>query len=356
MPGIATLTATAGMQSVQAKVYVQGTTVGPQTYAHQNPFPTGNDLLGGALAGPFGTVYAGGNGTVLVEDAMGAWSRVFSTPALNLKAVGGTSLTNAVAVGQANGAGVLVEFKGTTMAPAVRLFQPTAISDLSQLWFDGTHGMGVGAGNEVVIRRNGAWTTEYHPSFETLLSVIGDGNGGFTVVGDLGSIYRWDPVRRVWDSLFDTRLAVKLDAAQLVNFSGEAWAVGGNRLWHFTGLGWDAESPARHPGAGEGDLAGCVRLARGGGRRGEAGDGPTDPRGQGPGAGARERAGGRRRRERGGVDELPPARAAGAAQHLRGRAQLDRGPGGGRLRRGLGVEQRHRRLQRALARLPGRRL
>lgn len=247
-PGIATLTATAGMQSVQAKIYVQGTTVGPSTYAHQNPFPTGNDLYGGAIAGSFGTVYAGGNGTVLVEDAVGAWTRAFSTPALTLKAVGGTSLTNAVAVGQANGAGVLVEFKGTGMAPAMRVFQPTVISDLSQLWFDGTHGMGVGTGNEVVIRRNGAWTTEYHPSFEALLSVIGDGNGGFTVVGDLGSIYRWDPVRRVWDSLFDTRLAVKLDAAQLVAFSGEAWAVGGNRLWHFTGAGWEAEALPSTPG------------------------------------------------------------------------------------------------------------
>ena len=99
-------------------------------------------------------------------------------------------------IGQSNGAGVLVEFKGSTMAPAMRIFQSTAISDLSQLWFDGTHGMGVGTGNEVVIRRNGAWTTEYHPSFEALLSVTGDGNGGFTVVGDLGSIYRWAPARR----------------------------------------------------------------------------------------------------------------------------------------------------------------
>ena len=53
---------------------------------------------------------------------------------------------------------------------------------------------------------------------------------------------RWDPARKVWDSLYDTRLAVKLDAAQLVDFSGEAWAVGGNRVWHFTGAGWVAES------------------------------------------------------------------------------------------------------------------
>lgn len=242
-PGIATLTATSGMQSASAKIYVQGTTVGPGTFSHQNPFPTGNDLFGGALApGGLGTVYAGGNGTVLVESALGTWTRAFSTPALALKAVGGTSLTDAVAIGQANGAGVLVEFKGATMAPAVRVFQPTQISDLTQLWFDGTHGMGVGSGNEVVIRRNGAWTTEYHPSFEALLSVIGDGLGGFTVVGDLGSIYRWDPTRRVWDSLFDTRLAVKLEAAQLLTVTGEAWAVGGNRLWHFTGAGWAAES------------------------------------------------------------------------------------------------------------------
>ncbi len=242
-PGVATLTARAGSQSITAKVLVRGATVGPGTFEHENPFPTGNDLFGGAFApGNFGTVYAGGNGTVLVEDAVGAWTRAFSAPGVTFKAVGGTSLNNAVAIGQSNGAGVLLEFKGT-MAPLVRIFQPTAISDLTALWFDGTHGMGVGTGNEVVIRRNGQWTTEYHPSFEALLSVIGDGLGGFVVVGDLGSIYRWDPTRKVWDSLYDTRLAVKLDAAQLVDVAtGEAWAVGANRLWHFTGAAWVAEN------------------------------------------------------------------------------------------------------------------
>lgn len=242
-PGIATVTARAGMQSATAKVYVQGTTVGPVTYVHENPFPTGNDLLGGAFApAGLGTVYAGGNGTVLVESSTGAWSRPLSYPGLTLKAVAGTSLEDAVAIGQTGSTAVLIQFKGV-MAPVVRVFQPTAISDLTALWFDGTHGMGVGTGNEVVIRRNGMWTTEYHPSFEALLSVIGDGTGGFTVVGDLGSIYKWDPARKVWDSLYDTRLAVKLDAAQLVDFAtGEAWAVGANRLWHFVGTGWVAEN------------------------------------------------------------------------------------------------------------------
>ncbi|MFT3707418.1 MAG: Ig-like domain-containing protein [Archangium sp.] len=242
-PGIATVTARSGMQSTQAKVYVQGTTAGPGTYVHENPFPTGNDLLGGAFApAGLGTAYAGKNGTVLLEQGT-QWQRAFSYPGMDLHAVGGTAIDNAVAIGQVNGGGVLVEFKGASAAPAVRVFPPTQISELNFLWFDGNHGMGVGVGNEVVIRRNGAWTTEYHPSFEALLSVIGDGAGGFTVVGDLGSIYKWDPVRRVWDSLFDTRLAVKLDAAQLINFAtGEAWAVGGNRLWHFVGTGWVPEA------------------------------------------------------------------------------------------------------------------
>lgn len=247
-PGTATVIIQAGMMTASATLYVQGTTVGPRTFSHQNPFPTGNDLVGGAFApGGLGTVYAGGNGTVLVEDATGAWTRAFSSPALNLKAVGGTSLTNAVAIGQVNGVGALVEFKGGATAPAVRMFQPTEISDLAHLWFDGTHGMGVGTGNLVVIRRNGAWVTEAHPSFEPLLSVIGDGAGGFTVVGDLGSIYRWDPARKVWDSLYDTRLSVKLEAGALVNVNGEAWAVGGGRLWHFVGTGWVAESLPASP-------------------------------------------------------------------------------------------------------------
>lgn len=243
-PGTATVTARAGMQSATAKVFVVGTATGPSTYVHQNPFPTGNDLYGGALApGGLGTIFAGANGTVLAQGPMSQWTRLFSAPGVTLTAVGGTTADNAVAIGRSGTSGVLVEFKGATAAPAVKVFPPTQISDLVALWFDGTHGMGVGAGNDVVIRRNGMWTTEYHPSFETLLSVIGDGNGGFVVVGDLGSLYKWDPARKVWDSLYDMRLAVKLDAARLVDFAtGEAWAVGGNKLWHFQGGGWTAEN------------------------------------------------------------------------------------------------------------------
>lgn len=258
-PGIATITVSAGMQSATAKVYVQGNPTGPVTFAHENPFPTGNDLYGGAF-GPagLGTVYAGGNGTVLVEDALGAWTRVSSIPSVTLKAVGGSSLENAAAVGQANGLGVLVEFHGA-QPPTARTFTATQITDLSQLWFDGTHGMGAGTGNELVIYRGGQWETEYHPSFEEILSVIGDGAGGFTVVGDLGSIYQWDPTRRVWDSLYDTRLAVKLDAAKLIDFStGEAWAVGGNRLWHFMGTGWVSEGLPATPALLRGTTVGVA--------------------------------------------------------------------------------------------------
>ncbi len=258
-PGVATVTVRAGMQSATAKVYVQGSTVGPVTFEHNNPFPTGNDLYGGAF-GPagLGTVYAGGNGTVLVEDALGAWRRVGSFPGVTFKAVAGTTLENAVAVGQTNGVGVLVEFNGA-LPPTARTFTPAQISDLTQLWFDGTHGMGVGSGNELVIFRNGMWATEYHPSFEAILSVLGDGAGGFVVVGDLGSIYKWDPTRRVWDSLYDTRLSVKLDAAKLVGFAdGEAWAVGGNRLWHFNGAGWTSENLPATPALLQGTTLGVV--------------------------------------------------------------------------------------------------
>lgn len=242
-PGTATITARAGNQAATAKVYVPGTTPSASTFVHQNPFPTGNDLFGGAFAPlALGTVVAGANGTVLARTATGTWSRLFSTPGVTFTAVGGTTQENAVAIGHQATAGVLVEFKGS-LAPVFKVFSPTDISDLVALWFDGTSGMGVGSGNSVVIRRDGAWTTEYHPSFEKLLSVIGDGAGGFVVVGELGSIYKWDPVRTVWDSLYDTRLSVKLDAAVLLNFAtADAWAVGGNKLWHFVGTGWASES------------------------------------------------------------------------------------------------------------------
>lgn len=244
-PGTVTVTARAGMQAANAKAYVLGSTVGPSTYVHDNPFPTGNDLHTGMLAPlGLGTVFAGANGTVLARDSMDRWTRLFSTPGLVLKGIAGTTADDAVAVGQtATGSGALLEFKGTSAAPALKVFPPTSISDLDALWFDGTHGMGVGTGNDLVIYRNGAWETEYHPSFEALLSVIGDGAGRFVVVGDLGSLYQWDPARLVWDSLYDQRLAVKLEAAALVGFSpAEAWAVGGDKLWHFSNGAWVAES------------------------------------------------------------------------------------------------------------------
>jgi hypothetical protein len=243
-PGTVTVTARAGMQLATVKAFVLGETSGPSTWVHDNPFPTGNDLYTGALApGGLGTVFAGANGTVLARDALNRWTRLFSTPGLVLKSVGGTTVDNAVAVGQTGaGAGALVEFKGAA-APALRVFQPTSIASLDALWFDGTHGMAVGTGNELVIHRAGTWELEYHPSFEALLSVIGDGAGRFVVVGDLGSLYQWDPARRVWDSLYDRRLSVKLEAATLVSAApAEAWAVGGDKLWHFAGGAWAAEA------------------------------------------------------------------------------------------------------------------
>jgi hypothetical protein len=241
--GVAIITAKVGMKTATAKAFVRSNTSGPATFTHQNPFPTGNDLYGGAFAPlGLGTLFCGDNGTILARDSSGKFSRLFSSPGITFKGVGGTTMNNAIALGNLLSSGVLVEFMGTG-APAVKIFQPTQVENFTSLWFDGTFGMGVGTGNNVVIRRNNMWVLEVHPSFETLLSVLGDGAGGFLVVGDLGSIYRWDEVRRVWDSLYDTRLSVKLDAAKLINVqNGEAWAVGGNRLWHFDGATWVSEN------------------------------------------------------------------------------------------------------------------
>jgi hypothetical protein len=247
--GVATVTATAGLATGTMRVFVRGTETGVSTFAHHNPFPTGNDLHGGALApAGLGVAFAGTNGTVLARALDGTWRRLASSPGITLTAVAGTTEENAAAIGRAGSSGVLVEFNGASVPPAVRTFPPNQISDLVALWFDGTHGMGVGSGNDVVIRRDGGWTTEYHPSFEKLLSVIGNGAGAFVVVGDLGSIYRWDPATKAWNSLYERRLAVKFDAAVLVNFeTGETWAAGGHKLWHFVSGAWTAENLPEAP-------------------------------------------------------------------------------------------------------------
>src|SRR6185369_1890651 len=94
----ATVTVRAGSQSASAEVHVKGSTVGPSTFVHENPFPTGNDLWGGTV-GPLGTAFVGANGTVLIRDGAGAYTRAFSSPALTLKGIAGTTLQNAVAIG-----------------------------------------------------------------------------------------------------------------------------------------------------------------------------------------------------------------------------------------------------------------
>jgi hypothetical protein len=264
-PGTAVVTARAGAQSATAKVYVTGTAVGPLTWVHENPYPTGNDLYGGMLApGGLGTVFVGGNATILAKDLTGQWTRYFSSPGIILKGIGGTNADNGVAVGVSGNSGVVVELKGTTLPPAVKVV-PTCVP--RSFWYDGTYGMAVGDGNDVIVRRNGAWVTEYSPSFEPLLSVVGDAMGGFVTVGGQGSIYKYDPVKKAWDSLYQTQLATLLTAGVLLDSTGsEAWAVGGNKLWHFSNGGWSASNLPAAPVLTEATTLGVVdgRVAIGG--------------------------------------------------------------------------------------------
>ncbi len=236
-PGIVTVTAKAASQSDTVNAYVIGDPKGPTTFEHDNPFPTGNDLWGGTfLPLGLGSAFVGGNGTVLAQSSTGAFSRVFSAPGVTLKAIAGTSLSNGVAIGSASGQGVLVELTGGTAAPKVSTFTTV---DPRSLWFDGTNGMAVGQGNDVLIRRNGTWVKEYSPSFEALLHVIGDSSGAFVTVGNRGSIYRYDPTTKTWNSLYQDQLAVLLSAGFVANPAGsEAWAVGAQKVWHFSAGAW----------------------------------------------------------------------------------------------------------------------
>jgi hypothetical protein len=235
-PGSATITASVAGLTETATVRVQGSAVGPTTFLHENPFPTGNDLHGGALAGG-GQIFVGDNATVLTRDAAGTFTRRFSSSGVTLKAVGGTALDNLVAVGVVGTNGVLIEVAPSGQ-PKVTV-HPTALP--RALWYDGTHGMAVGSGNHVLIRRNGAWEKEFNPSQEELLAVLGDGAGAYVTVTNQGSIYRFNPATKVWDSLFITRLSVRLDGALISDPAGaEVWAAGGNKLWRFSANAWTA--------------------------------------------------------------------------------------------------------------------
>ncbi len=249
-PGRAVVTAKAGMIEATADVSVPGVTVGPELFTHENPFPTGNDLYGGAIApAALGTVFAGANGTVLARTSTGVWQKLFSNPATRLYGVGGTTPQNAVAIGIVGDAdlaqGALVEFKGTGMAPTVRTFssvQPT------QLWTDGVNGIAGGTGNDILVKKNGQWVTEGSPTFNDVLALTGNAQGGYTLLGSTGRVYRYDPARRVWDSLFQNDLAVLLQAATFVDEpTGEAWAIGGNKLWHFINNGWSSVNMPASP-------------------------------------------------------------------------------------------------------------
>ena len=240
--GRAVVTAKAGMIEATAEVSVPGSTVGPQLFSHENPFPTGNDLYGGAIApAALGTVFAGANGTVLAKTGT-TWTKLFSNPATRLYGVGGTTPQNAVAIGIVGDAdlaqGALVEFKGTGMAPTVRTFSSVLPT---QLWTNGTFGIAGGTGNDILVKKNNQWVAEGSPTFNDVLALTGNAQGGYVLLGSTGRVYRYDPVRKVWDSLFQTDLAVLLQAATFVDEVGaEAWAVGGNKLWHFVNSAWSA--------------------------------------------------------------------------------------------------------------------
>ena len=260
-PGPATVTARAANQTAQAKVHVQGSTKGPLSFVHENPFPTGNDLYSGlVLPAGLGVVLVGANGTVLHRDAAGQWQRLYSSPGLVLKAVGGAAAGTAALAGQTGTTGVVVELaaSGAPKATVLDNFDPRS------MWFDGTVGMVVGQGNDVATRRNGVWVRDDSPSFETLLHVVGDGLGGFVTVGSRGSVYRYDPARKVWDSLYQTQLATLLTSALLTDATGtEGWAVGGGKLWHFQGAGWTALNLPNAPAL---DLSQPTAIGRADGR------------------------------------------------------------------------------------------
>ena len=243
-------------------------------------------------------------------------------------------------MGTAGTNGVLVTQSTAEATPTLKTFtsaQPQA------LWFDGTYGMAVGRGNDVIVLHDGVWDTEDSPSFETLLSVVGDGVGGFVTLGSQGSLYIYNPATRTWDSLFQTQLSTLLTAAVIVDAAGsEAWAVGGNRLWHFQGDGWTSENLPDAPAldtldavaliadqlviAGSADGSGHL-LRRSLGAPGAPWVDPGDPRAADhPGARRRGRRWLRGRRSRRGLALHPRGLRRGVPRLLRRR--------GGRLRGG----------------------
>jgi hypothetical protein len=123
-PGVISIVARAGSQVATAQVAVRGSTGGPSTWAHSNPFPTGNDLFGGAIApAALGTVFVGENGTVLARTSSGEFTRLFSTPNVTFTAVGGTTPDNAVAVGRLGTSGCWWSSRARR-PPPTRSFRP----------------------------------------------------------------------------------------------------------------------------------------------------------------------------------------------------------------------------------------
>jgi hypothetical protein len=234
-PGNATIVVKADAAEARVPLYVLGDATGPTTFIHENPFPTGNDLYGGALSGAF-AFFVGSNGTVLTREPGDVWQRRFSATGITLKSIAGTVSGAAAAAGSAGTAGVVLEAATASASPVVVTipdFEPRA------LWFDGTYGMAVGNGNDVAIRKGGTWGTAYSPSFETLLALTGDGAGGFTTVGNRGSLYRYDPGTLAWDSLFQSQLSVLLTGAVVLpTVSPEVWAIGNGKLWHHAAGAW----------------------------------------------------------------------------------------------------------------------
>lgn len=252
-PGIVTVVGRSGAAKGTARVLIPGAPSGSVTFQHENPFPTGEDLWAGTLFGGEPLV-AGGNSTVLQRADDGSWARLFSSAGVLFRTVARAGDT-LVGAGSFSTSGVLFEQSPSGLKTAsLGDFSPRAI------WFDGTHGMVAGFGNDILVRRNGEWVEDGSPTFETVLSVQGDGTGSFVAMGDLGSIFRYDPGTQSWSPVSEDRLPVLLSAAVVLDHTGtEAWAASIAELLHFKDGAWTESTIPTTPSISEVTALGVAR-------------------------------------------------------------------------------------------------
>lgn len=176
-----------------------------------------------------GNAIAVGQGGLGFERRGGTWQPIRIPSPASLFDIAGPRAADRLAVGDS---GTVMHFYGNAWQREV---VPTGVL-LRGVWYDGNRALAVGADGTALVRENGVWRKVTSPTTRFLRNVSGPNWNRLLVVGDSGTLLRWDGSRLLPETIAPLNANLR---ASLQRARGDAFVVGDNGvLLRFNGATW----------------------------------------------------------------------------------------------------------------------